>query len=80
MTRFISPVNQTLRSLSGCSVGFVAGQPTYVPPQAEVEALAIGCIVEGAGPQPDIVAETVQANADAAAAVLAEVAINAATA
>lgn len=53
MAFFISPVDQTLRSLSGCSIGFQAGVATYVPPQAEAEALALGCVVDGpeAGPE-----------------------------
>lgn len=83
MTRFVSPVDQTLRSLSGCSVGFVAGIATYVPPQAEAEALAIGCVTEGTGMPPDaaaLAAEATQVAADAASALAAEIARNAATA
>lgn len=83
MTRFISSLDQTLRSLSGCSVGFLAGVPTYVPPQAEAEALAIGCVVEGTAQPVDaaaLAAEAAQVAADAAAAaVAAETTRNAAT-
>lgn len=45
MPEMISPNSITVRSLSGRSVEFVAGEPTYVVPEIVAEAEALGAIV-----------------------------------
>ena len=63
MPKMILPYDYTLRGKSGRSVEFVAGEPTYVVPELQVEAEAIGAV-----PESDDQAAADQAAADQAAA------------
>lgn len=50
---FILNRDKTVVSLSGRSVEFVKGQPTYVPPQVHAEVMAIGALPEEEMPEDD---------------------------
>lgn len=59
---YIAPRNMTVSSVSGRSVAFVKGKPTYAPPQMHAELIAVGVVpvdpvedpVEGGTPEPTI--------------------------
>lgn len=53
MPEMILPFDHTLRSLSGRSIEFKAGEPTYVVPNAVAEAEAIGAVNSEAVVQPE---------------------------
>ena len=53
MPEMISPVSMTVRSLSGRSVEFVAGEPTYVIPEIVAEAQERGAVLSGDFVQPE---------------------------
>ncbi len=41
---YIAPRNMTVASLSGRSVTFAKGEPTYAPPQMHAELIAVGIV------------------------------------
>lgn len=44
----------TLRSTQGRIINFLKGEPVYVPPQCELEAVAIGAERADGGTKPDV--------------------------
>ena len=61
MPEMILPFDHTLRSMSGRSVEFKAGEPTYVVPNLVAEAEALGAANLEAAAQPET---TVQPDQD----------------
>ena len=61
MPEMILPFDHTLRSMSGRSVEFKAGEPTYVVPNLVAEAEALGAVNLEAAAQPET---TVQSDQD----------------
>lgn len=57
MPEMTLPFDFTLRSLSGRSVEFKAGEPTYVIPEIVAEAEALGAVNSEAVVQPEVAAE-----------------------
>lgn len=53
MPEMTLPFDYTLRSLSGRSVEFKAGEPTYVVPEAVTEAEVLGAVNSEASIQPE---------------------------
>lgn len=49
---YIAPRNMTVASLSGRSVAFVKGEPTYAPPQMHAELIAVGIVPAEEMPEP----------------------------
>lgn len=50
---YIAPRNMTVASVSGRSVGFVKGEPTYCPPQMHAELIAVGIVPAEEMPEPE---------------------------
>lgn len=50
---YIAPRNMTVASLSGRSVTFVKGEPTYCPPQMHAELIAQGVVPAEEIPEPE---------------------------
>lgn len=49
---YIAPRNMTVASLSGRSVAFVKGEPTYAPSQMHAELVAVGIVPAEELPEP----------------------------
>lgn len=50
---YIAPRNMTVASVSGRSVAFVKGVPTYAPPQMHAELIAVGIVPAEDIPEPE---------------------------
>jgi len=70
---YIAPRNMTVSSVSGRSVEFVKGEPTYAPPQMHAELIARGIVPAEEIPEP-----VVNTNAEPTVPTEREAALNAA--
>jgi len=50
---YIAPRKMTVASISGRSVGFEKGVPTYAPPQMHAELIAVGIVPAEEMPEPE---------------------------
>jgi hypothetical protein len=50
---YIAPRNMTVASISGRSVAFKKGEPTYAPPQMHAELIAVGIVPAEEIPEPE---------------------------
>jgi hypothetical protein len=64
MPEMTLPFDYTLRSLSGRSVEFKAGEPTYVVPEAVAEAEALGAVNSEAYVAPEAPKQEPQGDLD----------------
>lgn len=57
---YIAPRNMTVASLSGRSVEFVKGVPTYAPPQMHAELIQFGIVPAEEIPEPEPTTDPVE--------------------
>jgi hypothetical protein len=50
---YTAPRNMTVASISGRSVAFKKGEPTYAPPQMHAELIAVGIVPAEEIPEPE---------------------------
>lgn len=50
---YIAPRNMTVVSVSGRSVAFIKGEPTFAPPQMHAELISVGVVPTEELPEPE---------------------------